>query len=291
MSRFALYLIVAALAVTGCTHDNSGDSSQRLARVGNSYLTLNEALEEIPSFILEQDSIKSLQRYRDNWIRGQILLDEARKLNLEQQEIIQKRLKNAREEVLKNALKETVIAQFTESMTISDREILNYYEEHKEELQLSERFVQFRHVETEKLSEARAAREALQDGEYWPDVADQYSINAKLKIKNAEKYWPVSNVLNDLSTMKPYIATLDSGAVSPIQREHGAYHFIQLVDSRNEGDYADPRWIENQLKDWLRIERQRKHYNSYIKNLYLNKKEDNELDVYNVLPTDTINTD
>ena len=286
------YLILALLVVAGCTNGDSGHSDNvRLARVGSHYLTLNDARDNIPSFQLKQDSIKSLQNYRQNWIREQILLDEARKLNLEQQANIQKRLRNAREEVLKNSLKEVIIAQFTEETTITDRDILNYYNENKAQLTLRERFVQFRHVGTEKLSEARAAREALQNGTYWPDVARQYSLNAETEISNASKFWPVSNVLNDLSTMKPYIATLDSGAVSPIQREKDAYHFIQLVDSREEGDYSDPRWIKDQLKDWLLIEKQRKHYNSYIKNLYLNKKEDNDLDVYDVLTTDTLNTD
>lgn len=289
MSRLSIYLsMITLLLAVGCRQSNGDRSSIRLARVGTNSLTLDEALDAIPSFVIKQDSIKALQQYRNNWIEEQILLDEARKLDLEQQQTVKKQLAKAREEVLVNALKKAITAQVTKTMTITDRDIINYYQKHKSQLKLDERFVQFRHLETEKLSEALAAREALQKGTYWPDVARQYSLNAEAKIKHAQKYWPVSTVLNDLSTMKPYIATLDSGAVSPIQREHGTYHFIQLVDSREKGDYTDPRWIEGQLRSWLVMERQRKHYNSYLKNLYLNKKEDNELDVFNVLPTDTL---
>lgn len=269
----------------------NGTKNVQLARVGSNYLTLDDAREEIPSFLLKRDSLQSLQNYRENWIREQLLLAEARSLQLEQQQTVRKRLVNAREEVLKSTLKELIIAQFSENVLITDREIQNYYEQHKAQLQLLERYVRFRHLETPELSIARAAREELRNGAPWPQVAHNYSLGPEAKINHAEKYWPVSSVLNELPSIKPYIATLDSGAISPIQRENGIYHFIQLTDARAEGDYSDPKWIKSELKDWLLIEKQRKHYNSYIKNLYLNAKEDNELDVFNVLPTDTLNID
>ncbi|MBN2731600.1 MAG: peptidyl-prolyl cis-trans isomerase [Balneolaceae bacterium] len=284
---FASFLVLCQ-----CTDIRTGDTKNvQLARVGSNYLTLDDAREEIPSFLLKQDSLQSLRNYRENWIREQLLLAEARSLKLEQQETVKKRLANAREEVLKSALKELIITQTSKNVLISDHEIQNYYEQHKEQLQLPERYVRFRHLETPELSIARTAREELRAGTPWPQVARNYSLAPKAKINNAEKYWPVSSALNELPSIQRYIATLDSGAISPIQRENGIYHFIQLIGARAEGDYSDPEWIKSELKDWLLIEKQRKHYNSYVKNLYLNAKEDNELDVFNVLSTDTLNID
>jgi hypothetical protein len=156
-------------------------------------------------------------------------------------------------------------------------------------LVLPERYVQFRHLETSSLSSARIARQELQANVSWPEIARKYSQNSEQKILEARKFWPQSAVLNNEPQMKRYIATLDSGAISPIQRENSLYHFVQLIDSKAKGDYSELQWFTEVIKEWLLNEKQRKHYNAYVKNLYLNAKEDNEIDLFNVLSTDTVN--
>jgi len=278
------------LLLSGCDGGSTeDDKSVRLARVGSSYLTLEEARTNIPAFLLTQDSIRSLQNYREKWVREQLLLLEARNLQLSQQKQVQQRLDNARKEILTNALRDAVIAEFTKNVTISNQEMLNYYNKYKEQLVLPERYVQFRHLETSSLSSARIARQELQANVSWPEIARKYSQNSEQKILEARKFWPQSAVLNNEPQMKRYIITLDSGAISPIQRENSLYHFVQLTNSKAKGDYSELQWFTEVIKEWLLNEKQRKHYNAYVKNLYLNAKEDNEIDLFNVLSTDTVN--
>lgn len=292
ISSQILALALASIVIVQCDDIGAPESSEtRLARVGSNYLTLNEARTAIAPFLLKEDSIQALKNYREQWIREQLLLGEANKLQLSQQESVQKKLFNARKEILKNALQEAIITDFTNKVNLSDQEIRSYFEQNKEQLILPERYVQFRHLETSSLSSARKAREQLQDNISWQEVARNYSQNAEQKIRNANKFWPESTVLVDVPIMKRYITTLDSGAVSPIQRFNGIYHMVQRVDERLKGDYADPQWFTNELKQWLLIEKQRKHYDSYVKNLYLNARKDNEIDVYNVMESDTVNPD
>jgi hypothetical protein len=257
-------------------------SGTQIARVGTSYLTLEEAREHIPDFASQKDSAGALEVYREQWIQQQVLLKEANSLNLARQNEVKKRLQEAREEVLITALQKAVTSEYNEKERISDAEARNYYQENKQQLVLNERYVKFRHIETPVLSQAREARNQLEDNASWTDIALDFSMNAEDNIEKSKRYWPISAVFNEIPSMKQYASTLDSAAISPIQRENGVYHFIQLADVKEQGESPDPGWFIEKLKEWMMLEKKRRHYNSFTKNLYFKAKENNEIEVFNV---------
>ncbi len=283
-----LLLLFVACSKNGYTDDTSA----RLARVGSHYLTLKEAKNNIPDFAFEQDSIKVLKKYREEWIQEKLLLQKASDFQLTKQQTIQQRLQKARQEVLTSAVKELVLSEFNANIEISDQEALQYYQNHKEQFVLQERYVRFRHLSTENIEFARAARQELLSGTPWPKVARLYSVKAEQRIDQSQKYWPQSVVLSELPAMKQYIATLDSADISPIRRQRGAYHFVQLTGARAAGEYAKPQWIMDRLKKWIMLEKQQQFFKSYLKNLYLEGMQHNEIELYNVLTAnDQIKTD
>lgn len=284
MSKFKIYLLPVLLLMTACSEGGYQSSqSVLLARVGNHYLTLQEARAAVPDFMMQQDSLKALQSYRKEWIQQKLLLQKANELQLSGQEAIQRRLQNNREQILTNALRQVLLSQYDASTVISDEEALSYYKNNKEQFILKERYVQFRHVSTDSIKYARAARQELLSETPWPEVARLYSENAQQQIKQAQKYRPQSTVFSNYPVLKQYIAELDSGQISPVRHLKGAYHFVQLIGSREAGETAKPEWILKQLKEWIMLEKKQQFFNSYVKNLYLNAMEHNEIELYNVL--------
>ncbi len=287
MDKFYIWVLLLCIGIGGvlsCDQVRPSESDSTLARVGNKYLTIQQAKEKIPDFVYRQDSLSALNRYREEWIQSQVLLQEAERLGLSQQTEIQEKIRKAREEVLREALKDYVTASSQDEITITDEEARAYYQANKEQFVLNEEFVQFRHIRTNTLKEARAARRDLRQGVPWPEVARTYAIDPETAIHESNQYWPISMALNDIEIMNRYLNVIGQSERSPIQRVNGVYHFVQLVDSRAEGEHPDLNWLIGQIKEWMVLNRQHRSFSSYVKNLYLKAKSNNEVESYNVLP-------
>lgn len=278
---------VLMLWLQGCNPVPDEKKEAALARVGNEMLTVKEARAQIPEFMLEEDSVEALRSYRKSWIEKRLMLQEAVRLQLSQRQEIQAKLKEARNEVLTQALKDVVISDFEEDLVITDEEARNYYQAHKDQFILNERFVRFRHMVAPDIESARAAKRELMQAVSWPEVARKHSINPETKIAEAEQFWPISMAAADIDIMNRYLQIIGQTEISPIQRVGGNYHFVQLMESRAKGEHPDLDWLMTQIKDWLTLDKRRRHFSSYVKNLYLKAQSNNEIETYNVLPTNS----
>ncbi|WP_445665035.1 peptidyl-prolyl cis-trans isomerase [Fodinibius sp. AD559] len=282
---YLLFIIGAILSFASCqqtTHQNTEDA---LARVGNEYLTVDQAVSDVPEAVLSEDSVKALTQYRDNWIRQQLLVQEARRLGLEQKPEIQQKIERARQEILRQALKDYVLTSSERDMQITDEEARTYYQANKEQFVLEEDFVKFRHMRTKTIKEARNARQDLLGGVPWPEVARTYAINPSTVISESDQYWPVSMAAQDVDIMNRYLEVIGQSEISPIQRVNGVYHFVQLIETRSEGDHPNLEWLIEQIKDWMTLNNRQRNFSSFVKNLYLKAESNNEIETFNVLPS------
>lgn len=278
-------LLGLVLFGASCQQSTNNQSENVLARVGSDYLTMQQATAAIPDFVLAEDSVNALYRYREDWIRRQLLLQEANRLGLNQKKEIREKLQKARQEVLREALKDYVIQTSENDIQITDNEARSYYQANKDKFELDEDFVQFRHMKTETIRAARAARQDLLDGVPWPEVARQYANNPEVAINESKQYWPISMAAQGVDIMHRYLTIIGQSEISPIQRVDGVYHFVQLMDKRTEGEQPDLDWLIEQIKDWMILNKRRRNFSSYVKNLYLKAKSNNEVETFNVLPS------
>lgn len=285
--QLLLFICLTGFSIQNCTPVNREPKQVRLARVGNEYLNLEEARAQIPGFMIEQDSITALKSYREDWIEKRLMLQEAERLQLRQKKAIRRKLQKAQLEVLTQALKDVVITDFEENLIVTDEEARNYYQAHKDQFVLNERFVQFRHLVAKDMESARAAKRELMQAVPWPEVARTYSINPETKITESEQFWPISMAAADINIMHRYLQIIGQSEISPIQRVNGNYHFVQLMESRAKGEHPDLDWLMEQIKDWLVLDKRRRHFSSYVKNLYLKAQSNNEIETFNVLPTNS----
>jgi hypothetical protein len=283
---FYLLIVVGAMvAFSSCQQTTQQNTEDALARVGNEYLTIDQAIGDIPEAVLSEDSVEALTQYRDNWVRQQLLVQEAKRLGLDQKPEIQQKMERARQEILRQALKDYVLASNEKEMQITDEQARTYYQANKEQFVLEEDFVQFRHMRTKTIKEARNARQDLLDGVPWPEVARTYAINPSTVISESDQYWPISMAVQDIDIMNRYLTVIGQNEISPIQRVNGVYHFVQLMEIRSEGDHPNLEWLIERIKDWMTLNNRQRNFSSFVKNLYLKAESNNEVETFNVLPT------
>lgn len=282
---FAMLLVIAGYLLTSCEQSMQKNTEGSLARVGSEYLTIQQARDDIPDYVLAEDSLNALKQYRDSWVRQQLLLQEATRLGLHQKPEIQKKIEQARNEVLRQALKDYVLANSEKNLSATDEQARSYYQKNKDQFVLEEDFVRYRHMRTETMAEARNARQDLLGGVPWPEVVQKYSLEPSKALSEADQYWPISMAAQGIDVMNRYLNVIGQSEISPIQRVNGVYHFVQLMDTKAEGNHPDLNWLTEQIKNWLTLNNRQRNLSSFIKNLYLKAESNNEVETFNVLST------
>ncbi len=276
-----LLLLLVVLSLVSCTRKTEFDEPA-LAKVGSSVLSYSEARANIPSYLFEQDSIAAYEKYREDWIRQQIVLQEAYRLRVHREADVVQRLAGIRDDYIAKAAQEYIIAELSKELTVSDDEARSYYQENKDSFVLEERYIRFRHLRAATLQDAEDAREDLMRGIEWEVVAQNFAINPELSIRESERFWPESVAANDYQILNRYLKVIGLSELSVIERIGNEFHFVQLLEERAAGDHPDLEWLIDQIKDWLILEKKRIAFNTYVKNLYLQAQANNEIETYDV---------
>lgn len=265
---------------TGGSNNRDGD----LAKVGTQILTKEDARSRIPEQVFETDSIAAYRRYTDSWIRKQVILQEARRLNFENRPEVREELQRLREEYILQFVQDFIVDEFAEDTEVTEEEARNYYQEHKDTFTLPERYVRYRHLVARNMNDASNARRELLAGTPWPEVAQQYSLYPELKVRESERFWPISMAGGDIQMLNRFLKVIGPSEISPIHRSGSEYHFVQLLDEKAEGDHPDLDWLIGQIREWLTLEKRKRVFNTYVKNLYLQGQANNEIEMYDVVP-------
>lgn len=284
-----LLLFPLLVGLNGCVSQPDQPGDKILAKVGNSSLTIEQARKQIPEFIYKEDSVSALQKYKRDWIRRQLMVQEARRLKLDQKPEIRQKVERMKQDLYAQALHDFVNSRFDQKLNITREEAQNYYEANKDQFVLNEKYIRFRHMVAPDLASAQHAKSDLMRGYSWEAVVDKYAVNKESSLENSKQFWPISMALNDIPIMHRYLKVIGITEISPIQKASGHYHFVQLMEERGKGSHPDLDWLLGQIEDWLRLEKRRRHFSNYVKNLYLKAEANNEIQTNNVFGT-TANT-
>ena len=275
---FVLFLIVI---LASCEQRIRDHDDIVLAEVGSHVLLLGDVKNDVPEAVYAQDSLRVINSYKNNWINRKLKVIEARRLGLDQNREVQKRIGQATESIIIDAFNEAVYLDMGDDY-VTRSEAQSYYESNKEKFVLAERHVRYRHIMTASLADAQNARNALLRGRSWTSVAEQYAVNPQQAIRTSRQYWPISDAAMHFETLNNFLQVIGVTEISPIRRIDDHYHFVQLMDSREAGDHPQVDWIIDQITEWLHLERKRKHLRAMEQNLFLRAQANNELKIYDV---------
>jgi hypothetical protein len=272
----ALTIFITGWILVSCQSGTVVQDDEIIARAGTQSLYLSEALIHIPSVLIEQDSLPAIISFRDNWIRNELLYQEAIRLGLNDNPLIQNKIKDFTRDILIQSLLDHMVSQ-SRDMQVSRQEAVAYYESHKEQFRLNEPHVRFKHLVTSSLEDAENARQGLLRGVSWDDIVERYALNKQNARRDATIFHPVSQSLQNAPPLNQYIRRMGINEISPIRTINGRYHFVQLTERKNEGDLPDLDWIINQIEDWLLLEKKRKLVTAYEQQVYRRAQANKEI--------------
>jgi len=136
--RFVVAIILAGLAVA-CGKKNE-NQSKKLAQVGEKVLYYSEISEVMPRKLSKNDSLEFIQRYREGWIRRQLLYKNAEKNATIDEKELQKRLDEYKYALISHEFEKQYVAKnFSDKVT--DQEIKEFYEKNGKEFELRQNIV------------------------------------------------------------------------------------------------------------------------------------------------------
>ena len=273
---------VLILFLTGCNGADSFQSDDVVARVDDSELYLSEVLRQAPIAALGADTAEAVKRYADQWIEQQVAIQHAERIGIPDNSSFRDKLENWYDQLLTAELKENILAEHEDEISVSDQEALSYYQQYKDQFMLGDKYIRYRHLTTNSREEAEQANRELSNGVDWELIVDRYSLNPELELRNATMYWPEELAAAEIPALNNYLRVMGITERSPIHYHGGRYHLLQLMDIKSEGESPELDWLIPQIKEWLRLEKARRIVNAYLRNLYLQAESNNEIESLDV---------
>ena len=283
MRKSLLYILIFIFAgLSACMERRTTAADNVIASVSGESLTLGEAMEQIPPFLLQQDTLSAVHSYANQWMQKRIAVDHAERIGIQNTPDFQEKLNRYRDQLLENLLKEYILSEHQDEIEVSIEEAQNYYQSHREQFIFDERYVRFRHLTTQTRADAENANRDIMNGVEWTEVIENYSIDPEYQLRQSTQFWPVSMALADIPVLNQNLRRLGITERSPIHFIRGQFHLLQLMEERTEGEYPDLEWLIPQIQEWLKLENARRITNAYLRNLYLQAEANNEIEQLNV---------
>lgn len=274
---FLLFLILPT-GFSSCSPQQTSEPERVIASVRGSQLTLNEALKNVPDFILQEDTLTAIQIYSNQWIETEIAADYARRSGIRNSNEFKNRMALLERELLVSILKEIIMNRSESDITVSVEEAQNYYMTYRDQFTFQEPYLRFRLISTRTRTEAENANRELIAGQEWEEIVQRYSVEPEQQLEHSKQYWPLSLAANKIPPVQQNLRTMGITERSPIHFYNGLFHLAQITDIRTEGEYPDLEWLIPQIQTWLSLEKSRRIVNAYLRNLYLQAEANNEIE-------------
>jgi len=258
MLRRAVFILAGAVlfgGLLGCESDAPPESY--VARVGDHYLQEDDVQRKLRGMGPVPDSTVARQQVIQQWVERILLLREAKRLNLSQNEDVQRRLEERRRSTLVTAMTNRLYENTDQPPT--DEEIRTYFERHRAQLTLREPYVRVRHLTTPNEDSAQAVRTALLGDPsatadtLWQRLSRRYGQQPRRSQRLADRFLPESRLFSQVPYVRGALGPLQNGEVAPVIEGNDQYHVVQLVRRLPEGTDPELRWVEDEIRRRLQV--------------------------------------
>ncbi|MEE3259553.1 MAG: peptidylprolyl isomerase [Candidatus Latescibacterota bacterium] len=198
----------------------------------------------------------------DDWVRQELLYQEALARQLDQQARLALLLEQTRRDLLVAALLDAEFA--SEELAFGEGDIHRYYDAHQDQFQRTQPEVKARHILLASHRDANARRQALQQGEDFAEVAREHSLDVDTRYRGGDLgYFSQADepALWAASREMP----LDNIS-KPIRTEYG-YHLIQILERGEAGTIRNIDQVRTEIVEALVRERHKTRLDQLIAQL------------------------
>lgn len=244
-------LFATLVAVTWVMCSREPEKKDVIATVGETSLSLDEVLEEIPAEIKSDVTSLDIRGYVQRWVNSEVLYQEAVDRKLDDLPDLQKEFAKVKREIMINKLLELSL---NDNVDLSEAEIQGFYETNKESFRLDRDLYHLNYIMLPTREEANSVRNKLRRG------VDFESVYNEVKADTVGADWDIGYVYEGefgVPEIDDVVFRLPSGATSlPIKSDDG-YYIVKVVDIQKKGTFNPLANVREEIILKLRTQKRR----------------------------------
>jgi peptidyl-prolyl cis-trans isomerase C len=254
--RFIIFCVLACFGVAGCSEGASESGGNALggkdavARVGDEIITgqdIENILSQVPpQYRARFTTSQGRREVVDNLVDMKMLAWEARKRGLDKQEAVQLKIGFFVEQVLAKELEN----QLKGSVSVSDKDIEQFYQEHLDRYVTPER-IRARHILVGSPELAGDLLRQLENGGDFKELAKKHS-SCPSASKGGDLGWFGQGKMDPAFEKAAF--ALNKGELGGVVKSASGYHVIRL-DDRREAKTRSLEQVKNSIERTLQKER------------------------------------
>jgi parvulin-like peptidyl-prolyl isomerase len=249
--KVAPFLII--LSLLGCQRQSDPYSGGRvIAEVNGVKLTMEEIEDQIPTEYREYVSDYEKKAYAEEWIKNELLYQEAVTADFDTDPKIAARLKQITKQLVASAYAE---AELKARSKVDSSEVRGFYEKNLQDFAREEEEVRLSHIFVREREIADSAYSALRSGREFGSVAGIFSEDKKSSPEGGDLGFFSSDNLDP--SLSQVAFRLSVGSYSrPIESAYG-YHIIKVTDRKGKGTVREFELVKEDIHNQLLAERQK----------------------------------
>jgi hypothetical protein len=247
-------LFLIALTFLGCQTDSNSEqdaSRKPLARVGEKFLYLDEALDLVPDEMSEKDSADMIARYVDSWVRKQVLFLEAENSAVLSAEELQERLDDYKYQLLIHAYKEHYVSQKLDT-TFSEAQILEHYQDNLPNYELKKPILRCLFVKISQDMPAKNIDEihkAFKQSTDWAELQTQAYAFASLHFLDPDEWLLFSQITAVSPFTEEKLVAMRNGLLR--EEDERFIYLLKVLEIRKQKESAPLEFVGSQIRSTL----------------------------------------
>ncbi|MCK5147587.1 peptidyl-prolyl cis-trans isomerase [bacterium] len=234
---------------TACT--NRSEEADVVARVGKICLTRQDLSKQL---VWEGFTPEQKNQYIERWINREVLFQEAQRLGLENSEELALELELVKKNFL---IKKLLERTFLEKILVDEEMVNSYYNKHEDLFKIQEDQVHLLHILTATREDANLARQAIQAGKAFNEVAKEYSTGI-FKVKGGDMGFISKNDV--IPEVRRIAFGTRIGGLSRVLKSDYGYHLLQVVDKWKKDDLKPLESVHEEIVARLKASKERQVY-------------------------------
>lgn len=265
MSKF-LVLLTILLAFPGCLNLKKTDPSNVLARFDGQVVTKDDFLKKVETLpkALQKVAMSKKEDLIEDMASEYFLLQEAERQDLAKEPDVKEMVEKAHRKIIVAKL---VDNEVDKKIVISEEDVRQYYEFHKEEFATS-LLLNASHILVATEEDALAVKAMLDSGDDFEEVAKQKSTDATAQRGGDLGYFQRGQFAPEFERA---VFELKTGEISAPIRTRFGYHVVRLND-RVEPKIRELASVKKIVEEKLLNEKRSRYFREYVTRLKGNRK-------------------
>ncbi|MFQ6103994.1 MAG: peptidyl-prolyl cis-trans isomerase [Candidatus Glassbacteria bacterium] len=223
------YLDYALEGSERCFHKNFPENVAVVHGQPVTVMELEDAIERLPAvYRARYSSQEGKREFLDKMIKDRIVEIYAREAGFTDDPMYLNRMHDAKMKILNEKF---FLTEVREKVDVSEEEIIEYYESHKEEYVKPEE-VKVRHILVETEKEAQEILKELGEGKSFEDLAQDFSIDMRTNDKGGDLGFISRG--RTVKEIEEVAFSLGPGEISDVVKSRFGYHIVKVEARRPE---------------------------------------------------------